>query len=56
MERAIRIFKTTDWRGFYFFSLGALIASQFNINTTLSCMIGAALGFLLLNAVTRWNN
>ena len=44
-----------DWKSFYFLTIGALVASEFNLTTTFYCAIGAAIGFVLLNAIDPRN-
>jgi hypothetical protein len=50
-DRIKKTFKTADWNAWYFFTLGALIASEFSLISTFYCSIGAAAGFVLLNAL-----
>lgn len=53
MEKLKNIIKNNDWKGFYFFSLGALVASSFDLYTTFACMVGGLTGFLLVSTFTQ---
>lgn len=49
MKRATRIFKAADWKSFYYVTMGALIGSSFNLQTTVYVGIGAGLAFLMFS-------
>jgi len=53
MEKLTNIIKNNDWKSFYFFSLGALVASSFDLYATFACMVGGLTGFLISSAFTK---
>lgn len=47
MKTLQRIIKKIDWKGFYYFSVGVISASLFNLSIILACMLGGFIGLLI---------
>jgi hypothetical protein len=53
MEKVMTIIKTSDWKAVYWFTLGAFVASKFNLSITFATAVGASVSMLLLNVFNK---